>query len=136
RPATGRAGLRLDRERDWARVQRDAFASEFRADGRLKQQIGEVFRAERVDLAELVGLVHGPEADAYPALAALNQRTQRLAPIAQALHAEALPLADLAASYAHMHLNRMLRSAHRFQELIIYDLLDRIYRGQVARSSG
>jgi hypothetical protein len=31
-----------------------------------------------------------------------------------------------------MHVNRLLRSAHRFQELTMYDLLDRIYRSQRA----
>jgi hypothetical protein len=30
--------------------------------------------------------------------------------------------------------NRVLRSAHRFQELAIYDLLDRLYRSQRALS--
>jgi len=33
-----------------------------------------------------------------------------------------------------MHVNRMLRSAHRYQELVLYELLDRTYRAQVARA--
>jgi hypothetical protein len=33
-----------------------------------------------------------------------------------------------------MHINRALRSAHRFQELVIYELLDRTYRSQVAQA--
>jgi hypothetical protein len=35
-----------------------------------------------------------------------------------------------------MHVNRLLRSAHRFQELAIYELLDRTYRSQLARVGG
>jgi hypothetical protein len=35
-----------------------------------------------------------------------------------------------------MHVNRLLRSAHRIQELAIYELLDRMYRSQLARVGG
>jgi lantibiotic biosynthesis protein len=40
---------------------------------------------------------------------------------------------ELAMSLAHMHANRMLRSAHRAQELVLYELLDRAYSTQAAR---
>jgi hypothetical protein len=33
-----------------------------------------------------------------------------------------------------MHVNRMLRSAQRAQELVIYELLGRAYSSQAARS--
>ena len=42
----------------------------------------------------------------------------------------AVPLTDLAHSFAHMHVNRSLRSAQRAQEVVLYELLDRIYRSQ------
>jgi hypothetical protein len=32
-----------------------------------------------------------------------------------------------------MHANRLLRGAHRAQELALYDLLDRIYTSRLAR---
>jgi hypothetical protein len=38
-------------------------------------------------------------------------------------------------SYAHMHANRLLRGAHRAQELVLYDLLDRVYRSRLARAA-
>lgn len=37
-------------------------------------------------------------------------------------------------SYVHMHVNRMIRSSQRAQELVLYDLLRRLYDGQAARS--
>jgi lantibiotic biosynthesis protein len=44
-------------------------------------------------------------------------------------------MTDIAMSYAHMHVNRLLRSAQRAQELVLYELLDRAYSAQVGRRS-
>jgi thiopeptide-type bacteriocin biosynthesis protein len=125
-------------KRDWARRQRDAFVREFRVEGRQKQQLGGVYRAERATLADVLQMAHTPsDADTYPAIAALQTRGVALAPIVSRLSRAELsaPLSALAASYAHMHLNRLLRSAQRFQELAIYELLDRIYRSESTRRS-
>jgi lantibiotic biosynthesis protein len=40
----------------------------------------------------------------------------------------------VAMSVAHMHVNRMLRSAQRAQELVLYEFLDRIYCSAAARN--
>ncbi len=40
---------------------------------------------------------------------------------------------DLAASFIHMYANRLLRSAARAQEMVLYDFLRRIYESQIAR---
>ncbi len=42
-------------------------------------------------------------------------------------------LEDLAASLGHMHVNRVLRSAQRAHEMVLYDLLDRLYLSRAAR---
>jgi thiopeptide-type bacteriocin biosynthesis protein len=135
-------GMDLSQKRAWARLQRDAFAEEFHVDGRLKQQLGDKYRAVRSELDDILRLANAPEAGQYPALVALQRRTRRLMPIVDELQAYAAggglggaSVAELASSYVHMHLNRLLRSAHRFQELVIYEMLDRLYRAQVARSS-
>lgn len=39
---------------------------------------------------------------------------------------------ELAVSFIHMHLNRMLRSAHHKQETVLYDLLARTYASGLA----
>jgi hypothetical protein len=38
-----------------------------------------------------------------------------------------VPLTGLAASFLHMHANRILRSAHRAQELVLYDREIKLY---------
>ena len=43
-------------------------------------------------------------------------------------------LAELAPSYIHMHVNRLIRSAQRAHELVLYDLLVRLYESRVARA--
>jgi thiopeptide-type bacteriocin biosynthesis protein len=135
-------GLDLAERRDWARGRRSAFAREFRADGRLNRQLGEKYRSERQGLAELRDLAYSEGGLEYPAVRALRRRTEGLAEIAGELRALeqtgrlGTTVPDLAASYAHMHVNRMLRSAHRFQELAVYDLLDRLYLAQSARGGG
>jgi len=64
-----------------------------------------------------------------------------LAPAAQELRALAdaarlsVDISELAMSLAHMHVNRMLRSAQRAQELVLYELLGRAYSSQAARRS-
>jgi hypothetical protein len=45
-----------------------------------------------------------------------------------------VPLPELAVSYLHMHANRLLRSAHRAQELVLYDFLARLYESRAARA--
>jgi hypothetical protein len=45
-----------------------------------------------------------------------------------------VPLMELAPSFLHMHANRLLRSAHRVQELVLYDFLVRLYESRTART--
>ena len=40
---------------------------------------------------------------------------------------------DRAASFLHLSANRLLRSAHRAQEAILYDFLNRLYREERAK---
>ena len=72
-------GLDLTAKCAWARQQRDAFAHEFRADGRLKQQLGEKFRVERSGLADLWQLARSSAARTVPGArsAASSRRTSR-----------------------------------------------------------
>jgi thiopeptide-type bacteriocin biosynthesis protein len=68
-----------------------------------------------------------------PALDVLAARSARIRPLALRLRALAdagsvsQPVVEIARSLVHMHANRLLRSAHRAQELVIYDFLDRVY---------
>jgi thiopeptide-type bacteriocin biosynthesis protein len=71
-------------------------------------------------------------------IAALNRRSERMQPVAAVLREWESSrgmhwLESLASSYIHMHANRVLRSAHRSQELVMYDFLARMYKSQRAR---
>jgi thiopeptide-type bacteriocin biosynthesis protein len=44
------------------------------------------------------------------------------------------PVLELVHSFIHMHVNRMIRSAARMHELVLYDLLRRHYDGMIARA--
>ena len=43
-------------------------------------------------------------------------------------------LKAIAPNYVHMHVNRMLRSAHGNQEFVLYDFLARIYESRAIRA--
>jgi hypothetical protein len=45
------------------------------------------------------------------------------------------PIAELAGSYVHMHLNRMFRSAANQQERVLYEFLARTYQSRMARQA-
>jgi thiopeptide-type bacteriocin biosynthesis protein len=132
-------GLDLEARRAVVRTARDTFAAEFHVDTGFKHQLGTKFRAERRGLEALCSRRPGADARLAPGLEVLRRRSQGLAPVLAELKAcaragrLAVPLAELALSYLHMHANRLLRSAHRAQELVLYDFLARLYESQAAR---
>ena len=71
--------------------------------------------------------------------AALERRSQQMSSAIAELKtfAEAgrlsSPLPKLISSFVHMHANRILRPAQRNEESLLYHLLVRFYRSQVAR---
>ena len=112
------------------------YRREFRADGPLARQIGDRFRAHRPSLE---ALLDGERLS--PAIeTALARRSEHIRAVADDLRAQAnagrltVSIPDLAASYLHMHANRMLHAAARAQELVLYDFLERLYQGRLARS--
>jgi hypothetical protein len=83
----------------------------------------------------MLAAAHAP-APEHPAYAAMRRRSARIAALVPAAKAGGLvgPVwTELAESYLHMSINRLLRTGWRPQELVIYDLLHRIYLEQRAR---
>jgi thiopeptide-type bacteriocin biosynthesis protein len=124
------------------RTVRAAYAAEFRADTNLLRQLGDRYRKERRGLEALLD-AEGEAAENWsPVRAILRRRSERLAAVVADLRASeragrlSRPVADLAASYLHMHANRLLRSAQRAQELVLYDFLARLYESRAARGCG
>jgi thiopeptide-type bacteriocin biosynthesis protein len=99
------------------------------------------YRAERVRLEALLDPGQAPSAPLTAGLEALRRRSLQLAPMTAELRQLSqagrlsTTMTDLARSFAHMHVNRLLRSAHRAQELVLYELLDRAYSSQAGRPS-
>ncbi|HYK41590.1 MAG TPA: thiopeptide-type bacteriocin biosynthesis protein, partial [Thermoanaerobaculia bacterium] len=121
---------------------RSELAKDLHAEEGVKRGMATVFRREARRLEPL--LASPPELDEEsplaPGLAVLRRRSGRVAPLIRELNAlEAdgrlsQPLAKLAASCVHMHVNRLLRSAHRKQELVLYDFLARLYESRTIRT--
>jgi thiopeptide-type bacteriocin biosynthesis protein len=116
---------------------RDGFARDLRADSTLWAQVGRRFREER---RSLEALLDTRDSSPPPWHDHLRRRSERLAPLFDDLRSLARagrlssPLPDLAASYVHMHANRLLRAGHRAHELVLYDFLARLYHSRRARS--
>jgi class I lanthipeptide synthase len=132
-------GFDVEGKREWARRCRDGFAREFDVHGPTKRAFGERYRAERKALEELLELDEGADHPLAPGIELLRERSRRLAPVVERLREReerlSVPLDSLLWSYAHMHANRLLRGAHRAQELVLYELLHRVYASRLARAA-
>jgi len=132
-------GLSLAEKASVARAAREGYGREFGVDGAFRGAVGKRYRTERANLEALLDPRQGTPAGLAPGLEALRRRSLRMAPVAAGLRELAqggelpVPLTELATSYAHMHVNRLLRSAQRAQELVLYELLDRFYSARAGR---
>ncbi len=138
----GDLGFSLERKLAVVRSSRTGFGRELGAGADFEHQLGDRFRGERAQLEAMLAAT-SPRADSphlAPAWPALAMRSARIAPLATELvaleqaHRLASSIDELAASFIHMHANRMLRSAARAQELVITDFLVRLYESQIARA--
>jgi thiopeptide-type bacteriocin biosynthesis protein len=130
-------GLTVAERVTWAQRQRDGYGREFPGASGLAKQLGRRYRDERGDLEDLLWGDQSGHPLA-PGVELLRARSERLRPLGPRLRALPAPfdIGDWAASVAHMHANRLLRSAARAQELAIHDLLARLYRSRLARTAG
>jgi thiopeptide-type bacteriocin biosynthesis protein len=118
---------------------RDSYHKEMGFDVRTKQHIGDKFRAQRSDLKSLFDDIQGSTSGEPPFIdRAFRRRSQsivrakvRLDELSARGHLFTT-LTELAASYAHMHVNRMVRSLGRSYEAVLYDFLVRLYGAQAA----
>jgi thiopeptide-type bacteriocin biosynthesis protein len=112
---------------------RRSYTGEFKAGPLLKRQLGARYRELKTSLTRLLG----PEA-APPAVIAAGERIfracyeplagcgERLRELEREGKLSRRP-AQIAASYVHLQVNRLLRSAQREQELVLYEFLYRFY---------
>ena len=135
----GGLGLTLEQKRDVALRARRGYGREFGTGGAFQHAVSRRYRNERASVEALLDPHREPPAELAAGLQALHRRSAVLAPVMRELRAAAdtgrlsVGLPELAMSIAHMHVNRMLRSAQRAQELVLYELLGRAYSSQAAR---
>lgn len=111
----------------------------FSINDRYRKLLSEKFRKERLGIEELLegsAALHPFPPEVSASLAAYERKVKIIREkLDQALHAGQLtvPIAELASSYVHMHLNRMFRSAANAQEVVLYDFLARTYDSRLAK---
>ncbi|HEY0782667.1 MAG TPA: lantibiotic dehydratase, partial [Thermoanaerobaculia bacterium] len=120
---------------------RTSFAQEFAGGSDLKGirvQLDQRLRGERKSLDTLL-YASDAEHPLAPGLEVFTHRSQRQAPIIAELAARekagelTLPILQIAPSYVHMFVNRIIRSAGRAHEMVIYDFLYQLYQSRLAR---
>jgi thiopeptide-type bacteriocin biosynthesis protein len=121
---------------------RDGFAREHRVDGAVMFQrvLGDKYRKEKPALDALLDRARDADSDFAPGFERFARRSADSAPIIAELRdaeqrgALTSTILELAPSYVHMFVNRLIRSAQRAHELVLYDLLVRLYESQLARA--
>lgn len=112
---------------------------EFKVNAALKQQLSEKFRSQRHELEEMVRFSAESSLPWSFARQALDKRSARMAEAVSTLRTLrsqgklAADLPELALSFVHMHINRLIRAAQRAHELVLYDFLQQLYDSQIAR---
>jgi len=119
---------------------RDRFQKELGIGIRAKRYIAETFRSNRENLvAMMCGRLNNiaPFANVRDIL---ESRSARIAHVIQSLDYLSqsgrlqVTIPDLACSYAHMHINRIMCSQHRRHEAVLYELLFGLYNEAVILS--
>ena len=134
-------GIKLNTKDSILQDMRDLFAKEFAMDQSLLIQLNEKFRKEKKALQTLLNDPVKRDHPLAPGLAVFETRSRKLSPIVRKLKLSerkgrlSTSLPGLMPHYIHLHANRLLRNAHRPQELVLYHLLTRLYESQL-RSSG
>lgn len=131
-------GIADERKTTLMGVMRENFAKEFGGQKSLDVSIDQKYRTEKKSLGALLAPEAAEDDPLAPGYAILAERSRRSAPaLAELARLEAageLQRIDLAGSLIHMHINRMIRSAARAHEAVIYGLLHREYQARAARA--
>lgn len=106
----------------------------------LRDQMGKKYRAERERLESMLSTGQVSDQRLAAGLALVRARAETLRCLGAKLRAlEATgrlgrSTYEILGAFAHMHVNRMMRTAHKRCEFVLYDLLARVYSSFAARS--
>jgi thiopeptide-type bacteriocin biosynthesis protein len=116
------------------------FRREFQDEKQLHVELGDKLRRERRALEVLLDSTKDAQSDLLPGLEVLHRRSARLRPLLRELRRWEregkldAPVTNIVMSYVHMFANRLLRSAARAHELVLYDFLSRLYESRLAQA--
>jgi lantibiotic biosynthesis protein len=133
-------GLNDGGKRDVVGGFRDALARELDLTADMKGRLGKRYRDERSRLQALLEATGDDDHPLRQGIRILAERSSIVRPVAaeigrlktEGVLTRGVP--EIVRSLIHMHANRLLRSAARAQELVIYELLDRLYRARIERA--
>ncbi|MBZ5504295.1 MAG: lantibiotic dehydratase [Acidobacteriia bacterium] len=131
-------GFTLDEKRAMAKAMAESCEKSYVVDESYRKQLASKFRDERKVLAALCEDPVAAGVLPVLALSAFRQYAIGLEEVRRELNQldragdMTTTLRDLAASLVHMHLNRLLRTAHRAQETVLYNFLSRAYAAKLA----
>jgi thiopeptide-type bacteriocin biosynthesis protein len=128
-------GINLQDRKNMAKEWHDNFSREFGLSQSSKKRLAEKLRFES---KRLKSMLNGSGSDSFVDLAkpSLQNRSLRLRALADQFRVlektEELQvkIEALVGSFAHMHINRLLRSSQRAHEMVIYDFLAELYERQ------
>jgi thiopeptide-type bacteriocin biosynthesis protein len=134
----GDMGFTLIDKLDFTRSMRRGYEIEFHAGQSLEHVIAQKYRDDRQCLEAMINSRLTDEVVPSGCRDIIDERSQRLAPLGSQLRSLAdagdlrVGLSSLVADYIHLHVNRMLRSAGRRHELVLYAFLERLYASRRA----
>jgi thiopeptide-type bacteriocin biosynthesis protein len=117
------------------------FENEFKVENAFKESLSRRFRIERPELTQLLMKDGKRTALQSQGQKILEWRSEKIKDAIEMLkityneEIQGQTFNGIIRSMVHMHLNRLLRSAHRAQELVIYNFLLRLYRSMNAQES-
>lgn len=133
------AGFDLEQRHSFARRMADSYGREFRLQGPARHPIQDKLRKERRTLLTLLDGSRDEPSPLEPGLQVLRRRTEAMAPLLSELRQRgergelASAFTDIVSSLIHMHVNRMVPTAARAQEAILYRFLENLCESQLAR---
>jgi lantibiotic biosynthesis protein len=134
-------GFDAEERRAVARRARAAYGTEFGAGRAFRRATSDHYRAHRASIEALLDRDAEHTGATADLVAAMDARSEGIIPLAEKVRRLdekgelAVSALDMVMSLAHMHVNRMLRSAQRAQELALYELLEHRYSSQTARAA-
>jgi thiopeptide-type bacteriocin biosynthesis protein len=132
-------GLDIHARKNLFARMREQFGREHRLQRSHERDLGSLFRQRRQLLEQLMAADDRGVRPLRDCFAILQERSVKLTAVGAALRAAresrqiSLPVETLAESFVHVHVNRMLRTRARIQEMIMYDFVERTLKSRIAR---